>query len=30
MGMSADYAIAVKAGASLIRVGSQIFAPNNQ
>lgn len=30
MGMSADYAIAVKAGASLIRVGSQIFAQNNQ
>jgi pyridoxal phosphate enzyme (YggS family) len=30
MGMSADYAIAVKAGASIIRVGSQIFAPNNQ
>jgi pyridoxal phosphate enzyme (YggS family) len=30
MGMSADYAIAVTAGASLIRVGSQIFAPNNQ
>ena len=29
MGMSADYAIAVKAGASIIRVGSQIFAPNN-
>ena len=26
MGMSADYAIAVKAGASIIRVGSQIFA----
>lgn len=26
MGMSADYAIAVKAGATLIRVGSQIFA----
>jgi len=26
MGMSADYAIAVKAGASMIRVGSQIFA----
>nr|WP_322096240.1 YggS family pyridoxal phosphate-dependent enzyme [Pseudanabaena cinerea] len=26
MGMSADYAIAVKAGASLIRVGNQIFA----
>ena len=25
MGMSADYAIAVKAGASIIRVGSQIF-----
>jgi PLP dependent protein len=30
MGMSADYAIAVKAGASIIRVGSQIFAQNNQ
>lgn len=26
MGMSADYAIAVKAGASIIRIGSQIFA----
>ncbi|OIP75672.1 MAG: YggS family pyridoxal phosphate enzyme [Oscillatoriales cyanobacterium CG2_30_44_21] len=26
MGMSADYAIAVKAGASIIRVGNQIFA----
>jgi pyridoxal phosphate enzyme (YggS family) len=26
MGMSADYAIAVKAGASIIRVGTQIFA----
>lgn len=26
MGMSADYEIAVKAGASIIRVGSQIFA----
>jgi PLP dependent protein len=26
MGMSADYAISVKAGASIIRVGSQIFA----
>jgi len=26
MGMSADYAIAVKAGATMIRVGSQIFA----
>ena len=26
MGMSADYAIAVQAGASIIRVGSQIFA----
>ena len=26
MGMSADYAIAVKAGASMIRVGNQIFA----
>jgi pyridoxal phosphate enzyme (YggS family) len=25
MGMSADYAIAVKAGASMIRIGSQIF-----
>ena len=25
MGMSADYAIAVKAGASIIRVGTQIF-----
>lgn len=28
MGMSADYAIAVKAGASMIRVGNQIFAPS--
>lgn len=28
MGMSADYAIAVKAGASMIRVGSQIFSNN--
>ena len=27
MGMSADYAIAVRAGASIIRVGNQIFAP---
>lgn len=26
MGMSVDYAIAVKAGASIIRIGSQIFA----
>ncbi|WP_434685407.1 YggS family pyridoxal phosphate-dependent enzyme [Pseudanabaena minima] len=26
MGMSADYAIAIKAGASIIRIGSQIFA----
>lgn len=26
MGMSADYAIAVRAGASMIRVGNQIFA----
>jgi uncharacterized pyridoxal phosphate-containing UPF0001 family protein len=25
MGMSADYAIAVKAGATIIRVGNQIF-----
>ncbi len=30
MGMSADYAIAVKAGASLIRVGSQIFSKKYQ
>ncbi len=28
MGMSADYAIAVKAGASIIRVGNQIFSPS--
>jgi uncharacterized pyridoxal phosphate-containing UPF0001 family protein len=27
MGMSADYAIAVKAKATIIRVGSQIFSP---
>jgi pyridoxal phosphate enzyme (YggS family) len=26
MGMSADYAIAIKAGATIIRIGSQIFA----
>ncbi len=29
MGMSADYAIAVKAGATIIRVGSQIFSGYN-